>query len=348
MARARSSRQPRPKVSERGADHDVRHRWDDWVPQERVRKLTEENKELARNLKQDMDAQRRASNKPLSTSHKKRPFGSDLTGSSARGSEERSSAVPQAPRGTKRSRDIEGIDKVCCPDSTAHVAAAYCLPTCMTLPKFDFTLSPQCMRGQTPVTTVLRCLFPSTHFDATPQKRITCRKICLPITYVPRSARGSGIIKRALTQVTCQEEDFNRRPAVKIFIPDALKSILVDDWEKVTREQKLVPVPAPTPITQFLNEYATYEGNLRRPGSADADILEEIIAGVKEYFNKALGRILLYRFERQQFYEVHREVEKGHGDYEGKTLCDVYGCEHLLRLFGKLASCAKMHATGLC
>lgn len=60
-----------------------------------------------------MDAQRRAaSGKPPLTSTKKRPFGSDLTGSSARGSEDRSSVAPQPPRGTKRSREIEGIDKV--------------------------------------------------------------------------------------------------------------------------------------------------------------------------------------------------------------------------------------------
>lgn len=89
------------------------YRWDDWVPQERIRKLTEENKELASNLKKDMEAQRRATttSKPSSISHKKRPFGSDVT-SSARGSEDRSSAAPQPPRGQKRGREIEGIDKV--------------------------------------------------------------------------------------------------------------------------------------------------------------------------------------------------------------------------------------------
>lgn len=129
-----------------------------------------------------------------------------------------------------------------------------------------------------------------------------------------------------------------RRPAVRLFIPDSLKSILVDDWEKVTKEQKLATVPSPTPISQFLNEYYKSEANNRRPGSADADILEEVIAGVKEYFNKSLGRILLYRFERQQFYEVHKQIESGHGEHGGKTLCDMYGCEHLLRLFGKITS----------
>ncbi|KAK5145672.1 Esa1p-associated factor [Rachicladosporium monterosium] len=139
-----------------------------------------------------------------------------------------------------------------------------------------------------------------------------------------------------LTPANAQEEDFLRRPAVRLFMPDALKSILVDDWEKVTKEQKLAPVPSPTPVTQFLNEYEASEMAHRRPNSAEADILEEVVAGVKEYFNKSLGRILLYRFERQQFYEMHKAVEAGHGEHAGKTLADLYGCEHLLRLFVSL------------
>jgi len=95
---------------------DILGSWDDWVSQERIRKLTDENKELAANLRKDMDAQRRAtSGKPsIASATKKRALGSDAPGSSARGSEDRSSvAPPPPPRGTKRAREIEGIDKVC-------------------------------------------------------------------------------------------------------------------------------------------------------------------------------------------------------------------------------------------
>ncbi|KAK5116100.1 hypothetical protein LTR85_009382 [Meristemomyces frigidus] len=218
--------------------------WDDWVPQERLRKFTEENKELAANLKKDMNAQRHAAaGKFPSLSSKKRPYGSDLAGSSARGSEDRSSAAPQPPKGSKRGRDIEGIDK---------------------------------------------------------------------------------------------EESFVNRPAVRLFMPDHLKSILVDDWEKVTKDSKLAAVPSPVPITKFLNEYYTFESNNRRPGSPDADMLEEFVAGIKEYFNQALGRMLLYRFERQQFHDVHKQIGSGHGEHAGKSFADMYGCEHLLRLFVSL------------
>ncbi|KAH0305063.1 MRG-domain-containing protein, partial [Aureobasidium melanogenum] len=210
--------------------------WDDWVPQDRLRKYNDENLELSKNLRQEMNAQRRAAAKPMTaTVTRKR----DLNTGSARGSEERT--APTAPtRGTKRGREYEGIDK---------------------------------------------------------------------------------------------EDEFLRRPSIKIFMPDSLKAILVDDWEKVTRENRLVPLPSKTPVAQFLADYSASEGAKRREGSAEADILEEVIAGVKEYFNKSIGRILLYRFERPQWSDIHAQLNKGTGDLTGKLPTDIYGVEHLCRLF---------------
>lgn len=52
-----------------------------------------------------------------------------------------------------------------------------------------------------------------------------------------------------------QEEDYLRRPAVRLFMPDTLKSILVDDWEKITKEGKLVPLPSDRPVNTFLDDY---------------------------------------------------------------------------------------------
>ena len=94
---------------------DTRSSWDDWVPQDRLRKFSEENKELAHNLKKQMEQSRKESTKTSTSTaiRKSRQFGSELTGSSARGSEERASAAPL--RGTKRGRDgreLDGIEKV--------------------------------------------------------------------------------------------------------------------------------------------------------------------------------------------------------------------------------------------
>jgi hypothetical protein len=103
--------------------------------------------------------------------------------------------------------------------------------------------------------------------------------------------------EQALTQAVAanQEASFLARPSVKLIIPDHIKAILVDDWENVTKNQQLVPLPAAYPVNKILDEYLEYEKPRRQPGSAEADILEEVIAGLKEYFEKCLGRILLYR-----------------------------------------------------
>ena len=135
---------------------------------------------------------------------------------------------------------------------------------------------------------------------------------------------------------TFQEESFHTRPHVRIPCPDNLKSLLVDDWENVTKNLSLVQLPSKTPVNSIIDTYFEEEKGKRRLGSAEADLLEEIVAGVKEYFEKCLGRILLYRFEREQFYEV-RNLWEGAvgGPWEGKGPGDVYGAEHLARLFGK-------------
>jgi mortality factor 4-like protein 1 len=57
----------------------------------------------------------------------------------------------------------------------------------------------------------------------------------------------------------------------------------------------------------------------------------EVIEGLKLYFDRALGTLLLYKFERQQFLDLLKD--KG----ESIRMSDVYGAEHLLRLFGRLS-----------
>lgn len=78
-------------------------------------------------------------------------------------------------------------------------------------------------------------------------------------------------------------------------MPDHLKAALVDDWENVTKNQQLVPLPHKAPAETVLDDYLAYERLHREEGSASLDILEETVAGLREYFNKCLGRILLYR-----------------------------------------------------
>lgn len=85
------------------------------------------------------------------------------------------------------------------------------------------------------------------------------------------------------------------RPSIKLPIPDHVKALLVDDWENVTKNNQLVPLPHVHPVDEILNDYLAHERPNREPGSAQMDVLEEIMSGLREYFDKALGRILLYK-----------------------------------------------------
>lgn len=56
------------------------------------------------------------------------------------------------------------------------------------------------------------------------------------------------------------------------------------------------------------------------------------MSGIVLYFDKALGNNLLYRFERAQYVDIRRKTA------EARPMSEIYGAEHLLRLFGQLLS----------
>lgn len=124
-----------------------------------------------------------------------------------------------------------------------------------------------------------------------------------------------------------QEEDFIRKPEVSLTVPDPLKAQLVDDWEYVTKEHQVVPLPREITVVDLLKSYRESVPD-KTPGSTEADIFDEVMSGIKLYFDRALGNILLYRFERQQYLAIKKK-------YPDTPMSEIYGPEHLLRLFGK-------------
>lgn len=98
-----------------------------------------------------------------------------------------------------------------------------------------------------------------------------------------------------IIDISSQEEAFHNRPSIKLVLPDHIKGFLVDDWENVTKNNQLVHLPHPKPVEVILQDYLAAEKPNREEGSTQMDILEETIAGLREYFDRALGRILLYR-----------------------------------------------------
>jgi mortality factor 4-like protein 1 len=118
-------------------------------------------------------------------------------------------------------------------------------------------------------------------------------------------------------------------------LPDNLKALLVDDWENVTKNQQVVALPAPHSVNGILQTYSDEE-KPKRINTAEKDVLQEVISGIKEYFDKSLDKILLYKFEREQYRLLRQKWETGAENYVDKGPLDIYGAHHLLRLFGML------------
>ncbi|XP_017238969.1 protein MRG1 isoform X2 [Daucus carota subsp. sativus] len=111
---------------------------------------------------------------------------------------------------------------------------------------------------------------------------------------------------------------------LNIEIPPTLKKQLLDDCEFVTHLGKLVKLPRTPTVDDILKKY--FVARVRK-NDESKEAIQEILSGLRCYFDKALPAMLLYKSERKQYEEVTAE------DIPPST---VYGAEHLLRLFVKL------------
>lgn len=82
--------------------------------------------------------------------------------------------------------------------------------------------------------------------------------------------------------------------------PDDVKAYLVDDWENVTKNHMLYSLPSEVTVSGLLKKYLDEEREKRdNDGFA---VVEEVVAGLRDYFDKCLGRILLYRYASTHSY----------------------------------------------
>ncbi|XVF15492.1 hypothetical protein REPUB_Repub09cG0158400 [Reevesia pubescens] len=120
-----------------------------------------------------------------------------------------------------------------------------------------------------------------------------------------------------------EKDNSSMEKLVKIQIPSTLKKQLVDDWEFVTQQDKLVKLPRSPNVDDIFKKYLEYRS--KKDGTM-TDSIGEILNGIRCYFDKALPVMLLYKKERPQYQEVV---------LDDVSPSAIYGAEHLLRLFVK-------------
>ncbi|KAH9712119.1 protein MRG1 [Citrus sinensis] len=121
-----------------------------------------------------------------------------------------------------------------------------------------------------------------------------------------------------------EKDNVSVEKLVKIQIPSTLKKQLVDDWEFVNQQDKLVKLPRSPNVDDILTKYLQYRS--KKDGMM-TDSIGEILKGIRCYFDKALPVMLLYKKERQQYHDLV---------VDNVSPSTIYGAEHLLRLFVKL------------
>ncbi|KAJ1515806.1 Esa1p-associated factor [Coelomomyces lativittatus] len=94
---------------------------------------------------------------------------------------------------------------------------------------------------------------------------------------------------------------------------------------------EIVPIPRTPNIATIFKNYKKDKNVMTEShrSTLSDDLCHEVLDGLQVYFNRALGTMLLYRFERQQYLDMSRK-------FENTSLCEIYGGEHLLRLFVRL------------
>ncbi|EXB59536.1 Chromatin modification-related protein EAF3 [Morus notabilis] len=140
---------------------------------------------------------------------------------------------------------------------------------------------------------------------------------------------GKG--KKRKSDSGAEKDNISLEKLVKIQIPATLKKQLVDDYEYVNQQDKLVKLPRSPTVDDIITKYLDYRS---KKDSVITDSVSEILKGIRCYFDKALPMMLLYKKERKQFHEVVSD------DVSPST---IYGAEHLLRLFGMLPLTVDAH-----
>lgn len=144
--------------------------------------------------------------------------------------------------------------------------------------------------------------------------------------------------KRGLNEREIEDlsEYLRRDQIAPVPMADVLKSIMVDDWENVTKYMQVMTLPVKVTVRMILQRYEDFEAQNRVDGSYERDVLEEVVNGIIKYFDKCLPRMLLYKLEKQQYADVYKRIMDPVDDWANMSMSDIYGGQHLLRLFTTL------------
>ncbi|KAL1396589.1 hypothetical protein pipiens_002647 [Culex pipiens pipiens] len=290
--------------------------WDEWVPENRVLKYNEANVQRQKEVTK-LHSSLAAKNKKANTKAKK----ADTSAGSSKDGDSRASTpskeVGKEKDGPSSSSDTPGtVTPTTSASSTASTAPA---PTSSRSRSSAKSAGTPAGAAGTP--------------DKSEEKETPIEK--RKSEDAPESGSAAARKKRGRSDTTSSnvesEDQFLSKVEVKIKIPDELKPWLVDDWDAISRQNKLVELPAKSTVEEIVENYVQYKKASKVSTAVKESAVQDIAKGIIEYFNVMLGSQLLYKFERPQYAEMIQTNP-------GVPMAKIYGAFHLLRLFVRLGS----------
>jgi mortality factor 4-like protein 1 len=127
---------------------------------------------------------------------------------------------------------------------------------------------------------------------------------------------------------------------ITLAMPPILKHYLVQDFDEVTNNVRLLKLPVVPSVSTVVDEWVA---TTRAPVAGAGDRVPAFSAigeGVKHYFAEAVGTMLLYKLERQQYNDLVRCIPSNAGGLMSKKLqshiLHSFGAIHLLRFITKM------------
>eukprot|EP00455_Lapot_gusevi_P003140 TRINITY_DN1129_c0_g1_i2.p1 TRINITY_DN1129_c0_g1~~TRINITY_DN1129_c0_g1_i2.p1 ORF type:complete len:251 (-),score=54.65 TRINITY_DN1129_c0_g1_i2:26-778(-) len=137
----------------------------------------------------------------------------------------------------------------------------------------------------------------------------------------PTKKAGSPQPKKRRIEDSVAPPDDDSVKQIALLIPNTLQRQLLLDWDFI-KTKKLVSLPRDPNVKQILERWVETKGPTKKN---QQQVARNVANGIQNYFDRSLGCFLLYRFERVQY--------RQYADQPNFCPSEVYGAEHLLRLF---------------